>query len=58
MKFMTLRTFLRGGYQTITSPTMVVRRGIPLFTVMPHGMAQALDEKVVAAYSERRLSDR
>lgn len=47
MKFMSIREFLRGGYQRITGPTMIVRRGIPLFTVMPHGTAPAADERAV-----------
>lgn len=55
MKFMTLRAFLRGGYQTITGPTMIVKRGLPLFTVMPHGSAPALDEKVVESYRKTEL---
>lgn len=50
---MTLRAFLRGGYQQITAPTMIVKRGLPLFTVMPHGTAPAIDEKVAADYAER-----
>lgn len=41
---MTLRVFLRGGYQELQGPTMVVKHGIPVFTVMPHGMAPAADQ--------------
>lgn len=43
MKFMTIREFLRGGYQRLVGPTMVVRHGIPMFTVMPHGAAPRAD---------------
>lgn len=55
MRFMTLRTFLRGGYQQISEPTMVVKHGLPLFTVMPHGKAPALDKEVERSYTERTL---
>lgn len=54
MRFMTLRVFLRGGYQQIQGPTMIVKRGLPLFTVMPHGSAPAWDQKVEQAYVERK----
>lgn len=54
MRFMTLRVFLRGGYQRIEGPTMVVKRGLPLFTVMPHGSAPAWDQKVVKAFETRK----
>lgn len=55
---MTLRTFLRGGYQQVVEPTMVVKRGIPLFTVMPHGSAPAADKKTEDAYRRTELTDR
>lgn len=32
---MPLREFLRGGYQRITEPTVIVKRGYPAFTVFP-----------------------
>lgn len=35
MKWMTIRTFLRGGYQKITEPTIITKQGYPYFTVMP-----------------------
>lgn len=53
MQFMTLRVFLRGGYQRLTGPTMVVKRGLPLFTVMPHGQGYAIDTRVEHAYERR-----
>lgn len=37
MKQMGVREFLRGGYRTITEPTLVSRHSRTLFTVMPHG---------------------
>lgn len=43
MRFMTIRDFLRGGYQRLDGPTLIVRHGLPLFTVMPHGSAPAID---------------
>ena len=46
MDFMTMRTFLRGGYARLRGPTLVVRHGIPVFTVMPHGSARAIDERI------------
>lgn len=35
MRFMPVREFLRGGYQTIDEPTVVSSRGYVLFTVWP-----------------------
>lgn len=35
MKQLAVREFLRGGYQTITEPTVVSSRGYILFTVFP-----------------------
>jgi len=32
---MTIRDFLRGGYQKLSEPTVVSSRGLPLFTVFP-----------------------
>lgn len=49
MRFMTIREFLRGGYLKLTGPTMIVRHGIPLFTVMPHGSAAAAESGYVAS---------
>jgi hypothetical protein len=33
---MSIRDFLRGGYQTIDEATIVMRHSQQLFTVMPH----------------------
>jgi len=32
---MTLREFVRGGYQKISEPTIVTNRGLPMFTAVP-----------------------
>lgn len=32
---MPIREFLRGGYQTITESTLVMKHGHPVFTVIP-----------------------
>lgn len=32
---MSIRDFLRGGYQTIKEPTVVMKHGYPSFTVWP-----------------------
>lgn len=32
---MPVREFLRGGYQTITEPTIIIKHGYPVFTVFP-----------------------
>lgn len=57
MKFMTIRTFLRGGYHELEGPTMVVRHGIPMFTVMPHGAAPAADASYVASLTAEPPSE-
>lgn len=53
MRFMTLREFLRGGYQRLQGPTMIVRRGLPLFTVMPHGSAPVIDSQWLKESEQR-----
>ena len=35
MKTMPVREFLRGGYQTISESTLVMKHGQPMFTVIP-----------------------
>lgn len=35
MKHMPIREFLRGGYQNLTEPTVILSRGYPKFTVFP-----------------------
>ena len=35
MKVMTVRDFLRGGYKTLTEPTLISKHGVPYFTVFP-----------------------
>lgn len=35
MKTMPIREFLRGGYQTLTESTLVMKHGHPMFTVIP-----------------------
>ncbi len=42
MKQMAVREFLRGGYRTITEPTIVSSHGRLLFTVLPHGDSAVL----------------
>jgi hypothetical protein len=32
---MPIREFLRGGYQTLTESTLVMKHGHPVFTVIP-----------------------
>jgi hypothetical protein len=32
---MPIREFLRGGYQTLTESTLVMKHGHPMFTVIP-----------------------
>lgn len=32
---MPIREFLRGGYQTLTESTLVMKHGHPIFTVIP-----------------------
>ena len=36
MNWMSMREFLRGGYQQITEPTVISNHGRPAFTVYPH----------------------
>lgn len=31
-----MRDFLRGGYKTLTEPTVISNHGRPVFTVFPH----------------------
>ena len=37
---MSIREFLRGGYQNLTEGTIVMRHSVPLFTAMPHTSAR------------------
>jgi hypothetical protein len=43
MKWMAIRTFLRGGYADVTEPTIVTRNGVPYLTVLP-GLVTRTDD--------------
>lgn len=38
-----MREFLRGGYRTLTEPTVVAAHGRPVFTVFPLGRETTVD---------------
>jgi hypothetical protein len=45
MRWMTVREFLRGGYQDLDDVTVVTKGGYPYFTVRP-GLKLSTDESV------------
>lgn len=53
MKWMSVREFLRGGYKTITEPTVVANHGRPAFTVFPQpGWTRKKAERITKLMTE------
>jgi len=59
MNVMPIRVFLRGGYRTLTQPTVISRHGRPLFTVYPPypgAAAMAQFNKIINPITSDRLA--
>lgn len=49
MKTMAIREFLRGGYQELNEPTLVMKHGKPVFTVLPQKRKPVVEGTSVAS---------
>lgn len=54
---MPIREFLRGGYQTLTESTLVMKHGHPIFTVIPQKKKVEADGRKEAEGSGRRSDE-
>lgn len=60
MRVMSLRGFLRGGYQRIYEPTVITKKGIVVFSVWPgssNRSAGVLESRQVQPDSARMAGD-